>query len=181
MLVLVRIDLDLVDQFLVDQLVLVNQHQQTVQLTVELFVLVQSQEVGLPQPLLLGDDLVEVVLLASDPRLALCDLGLELLAPCEFVAQIGGVVASLCLVLLRLPQHVVIRDLVFTDLSLESSQLVLGPSCVLCLVLQFPHQLLVVIFRLSQGFVELGIDRLAVPRLPLQRLQLRNVLIQQRA
>lgn len=42
LLVLVRVDLDLVDQLLVYQLVFVDQHQEAVQLAVELFVVVEA-------------------------------------------------------------------------------------------------------------------------------------------
>lgn len=42
LLVLVRVDLDLVNQFLVDQLVFVDQHQQSVKLSVEFFVVVEA-------------------------------------------------------------------------------------------------------------------------------------------
>lgn len=42
LLVLVGVDLNLIDQLLVDQLVFVDQHQQAVQLAVELFVVVET-------------------------------------------------------------------------------------------------------------------------------------------
>lgn len=42
LLVLVRVDLDLVDQLLVYQFVFVDQHQEAVQLAVELFVVVEA-------------------------------------------------------------------------------------------------------------------------------------------
>jgi hypothetical protein len=45
LLVLVAVDLDLIDQLLVDQLVFVDQHQQTVQLSVKFLVIVKPQEV----------------------------------------------------------------------------------------------------------------------------------------
>lgn len=40
LLILVRVDLNLIDQLLVNQLVFIDQHQQTVQLAVEFFVVV---------------------------------------------------------------------------------------------------------------------------------------------
>lgn len=42
LLVLVRIDLDLIDQLLVYELVFVDQHQEAVQLAVQLFVVVEA-------------------------------------------------------------------------------------------------------------------------------------------
>lgn len=153
LLVLVRVDLDLVDQLLVYQLVFVDQHQQPVQLPVQLLVVVQPQEVLLPQLLLLSHDDVQLVLLGPDVGLHCADLRLQLLASAHLVVEVGGVGSGLALVLLRLRQDVVIGDLGLVDLVVEASQLVLRPLGLLVLDLQLGDQLLVVVFGLMEGLV----------------------------
>lgn len=181
LLVLVRVDLDLVDELLVDELVLVDQHQKAVELTVKLLVLVETHEVLLPQPLLIGYDDIQLGLLASDPALNLSDASRQLLPPGPLIVERGRVSSSLGLVLLGLGLDVGVGDFAFVDLVVEGPQPVFGPLGVLGLELQFGYQLLVVVLGLMEGFIELGVDGLAVPDCPFQILELLDVGVQQGA
>lgn len=102
LLVLVRVDLDLINQFLVDQFVLVDQTQQFVQFCVQQFVVVQAQEVLLAQFLLLSDDQVELIFLASDAGLHSSYFSSQLFALANLVVEIRCVGACLGFVFFRL-------------------------------------------------------------------------------
>ncbi len=85
LLVLIRVDLDLVNQLLVYQLVLVYQHQQTVQLTVQLLVLVQTNKMLLPQLLLLTDNYIQLVLFTPNVSLHSINFTRKLFSLCDLV------------------------------------------------------------------------------------------------
>lgn len=85
LLVLVRVDLDLVNQLLVYQLVLVYQHQQTVQLTIQLLVLVQTNKMLLPQLLLLTDNYIQLVLFTPNVSLHSINFARKLFSLCDLV------------------------------------------------------------------------------------------------
>jgi hypothetical protein len=178
LLVLVRVNLNLVDQLFVYHLEFRNYCQQPIELPVEPLVVIQAEEMLLAQSLLLCHDEVQLVLLCAHVGLSGCQFGLQLLASSDLVAEIGRVASSFSLVLFGLPEDVVVGEFGLIDLVLDAAQLVLSPLGVLVLLLELSDELLVVVLSLVQSLIQLGIDGLAVPHSPLQVLQLLDVAVE---
>ncbi len=89
LLVLVRIDLDLINQFFIYHLELRYYRQQSIQLTVQSFVVVQTQKMLFSQSFLLSHDEVELVLLGSYISFSCCQFRLKFFASGYLVTEIG--------------------------------------------------------------------------------------------
>ena len=115
-----------------------------------------------PQFLLLGDDDVKLVFLASDFGL---DFGYsvgEVFAFGGLVVAIGSIGSGFNFVFVGLGLDVVEGYLALVDLVVHGSQLILSFLGIFGFVFQFGYQLLMVVFGLMQSFIQFGVDRLVI-------------------
>jgi len=139
-----------------------------VQLSIQSFVLVNSQGIYLSLSLFFSNYGVQLILFSSDACLNRSYLSLKLLASSDLVVQICRIHSSFSLIFFRLSKNIVVRNFIFVDLIVEGPQLILSSLGLLVLQLQFCNQLVMIVFSLVQSLIQFCINRLVISHKSLQ-------------
>ncbi len=157
LLVLVDVNGHFVYQLLVDLLVLRYKCQKSVNFSIQRLILVQVQEMGLPQFLFFRNDYVKLIFLYSDVCLYFIQSGRKLLSLTHFIIQIRDVFLHFLLVSVGLLVQIIVSQFHFSNRIFQGFQLVLGSFCLVVSLFEFRNQLGVIILCLSQSFIQSGI------------------------